>query len=100
MYRAGGSAVGEQASWDHRVAALDRPDEGLAAQLEGLAADEAARGRLPLAATHLQWASDVSPARADRERRLLTWSQGTWTDYGAELARQRLPDLSAVHHHR
>ena len=66
------SAVGEQASWEHRVAALDRPDEGLAAQLEGLAAEEAARGRLPLAATHLQWASDVSPARADRERRLLT----------------------------
>jgi len=66
------SAVGEQASWEHRVAALDRPDEGLAAQLEGLAADEAARGRLPLAATHLQWASDISPARADRERRLLT----------------------------
>ena len=25
-----------------------------------------------LAATHLQWASDISPARADRERRLLT----------------------------
>ena len=66
------SAVGEQASWEHRVAALDRPDEGLAAQLESLAADEAARGRLPLAATHLQWASDISPARADRERRLLT----------------------------
>jgi len=65
-------AVSEHASWEHRVAALDHPDEGLAAQLEGLAAEEAARGRLPLAATHLQWASDVSPARADRERRLLT----------------------------
>ena len=25
-----------------------------------------------MAATHLQWASDISPARADRERRLLT----------------------------
>ena len=66
------SAVSESASWEHRVAALDRPDEGLAAELERLAGEEAAGGRLALAATHLQWASDVSPARADRERRLLT----------------------------
>jgi DNA-binding CsgD family transcriptional regulator len=64
--------VSEPASWEHRVAALDRPDEDLAAQLESLAAEEAADGHLALAATHLQWASDVSPARADRERRLLT----------------------------
>jgi DNA-binding CsgD family transcriptional regulator len=64
--------VSESASWEHRVAALDRPDEVLAAQLERLASEEAAGGRLALAATHLQWASDVSPARADRERRLLT----------------------------
>ena len=64
--------VSEPASWEHRVAALERPDEGLAAQLERLAGEEAAAGRLALAATHLQWACDVSPARADRERRLLT----------------------------
>src|SRR5271165_467783 len=64
--------VNEPASWGHRVAALDHPDQGLAAQLERLAGEEAAGGRLALAATHLQWASDVSPARADRERRLLT----------------------------
>jgi DNA-binding CsgD family transcriptional regulator len=64
--------VSESASWAHRVAALDRPDEGLAAELEYLAGEEAASGRLALAATHLQWASDISPARADRERRLLT----------------------------
>ena len=64
--------VSESASWEHRVAALDHPDEVLAAQLERLAGDEAARGRLVMAATHLQWASDISPARADRERRLLT----------------------------
>ena len=64
--------VSESASWEHRVAALDRPDEGLAAELERLADGEAARGRLALAATHLQWASDISPDRADRERRLLT----------------------------
>ena len=66
------SVVTESASWEHRVAALDRPDEDLAAQLERLAGGEAAAGRLALSATHLQWASDISPARADRERRLLT----------------------------
>jgi len=64
--------VSESASWEHWVAALDHPDEGLAAELERLAAQEAAGGHLALAATHLQWASDISPARADRERRLLT----------------------------
>jgi DNA-binding CsgD family transcriptional regulator len=58
--------------WAHRVAALDRPDEGLAGELERLAGGEAADGRLTLAATHLQWASDISPAQNDRERRLLT----------------------------
>jgi DNA-binding CsgD family transcriptional regulator len=66
------SVVGEAASWEHRVAALDQPDEPLAAQLEQLASEEAGDGRLALAATHLQWASDISPALADRERRLLT----------------------------
>ena len=63
--------VSESASWAHRVAALDRPDEDLAAELERLAGEEAADGRLALAVTHLQWACDISPARADRERRLL-----------------------------
>jgi DNA-binding CsgD family transcriptional regulator len=64
--------VSESASWEHRVAALDHPDEALAAELEHLAGEEVARGRTALAATHLQWASDISPARADRERRLVT----------------------------
>jgi hypothetical protein len=66
------SVVSESASWEHRVAALDHPDEGLAAELEHLADKEVAGGHLVLAATHLRWASDISPARADRERRLLT----------------------------
>ena len=66
------SMVSESASWKHRVAALDRPDERLAGELEQLAGEETADGRLALAGTHLQWASDISPARADRERRLLT----------------------------
>ena len=69
------SLVSESMSWAHRVAALDRPDEGLAATLERLAAGEAADGRPQVAATHLRWASDISPAQADRERRLLTAAQ-------------------------
>jgi DNA-binding CsgD family transcriptional regulator len=64
--------VDEASAWAHRVACLDRPDEGLASQLERLADGEAAGGRLALAATHLQWASGISPDRAGRERRLLT----------------------------
>ena len=66
------SMVSESASWKHRVAALDRPYERLATELEQLAGEETAAGRLALAGTDLQWASDISPARADRERRLLT----------------------------
>jgi DNA-binding CsgD family transcriptional regulator len=66
------SMVSESASWEHRVAALDQPDEGLAAELERLAAGEAAAGHLTLAATHLRWAADISPDLAARERRLLT----------------------------
>jgi DNA-binding CsgD family transcriptional regulator len=64
--------VSESASWEHRVAALEQPDETLAAELEQLAGQEAADDHLALAGTHLQWASDISPGRADRERRLLT----------------------------
>jgi DNA-binding CsgD family transcriptional regulator/antitoxin (DNA-binding transcriptional repressor) of toxin-antitoxin stability system len=66
------SVVSESGSWEHRVAALDHPDEDLAAELERLAGEEVTGGRVLLAATHLQWASDISPARVDRERRLLT----------------------------
>ena len=66
------SVVSQSACWEHRVAALERPDEGLAGELERLAGEEVAGGRYVLASTHLRWASDISPDRADRERRLLT----------------------------
>jgi DNA-binding CsgD family transcriptional regulator len=66
------AVVSESASWEHRVAALEHPDESLAAELERLAGEEAAANHLVLAATHLQWASDISPDRDGRERRLLT----------------------------
>ena len=64
--------VDAASGWAHRVAALDRSHEGLASELEQLASTEAAGGQLALAATHLQWAAGISPAQADRERRLLT----------------------------
>ena len=64
--------VDGNAAWHHRVASVDRPDETLAGQLERVAADEAGWGHLPVAATHLLWASDISTQRTDRERRLLT----------------------------
>ncbi len=66
------SLVAEADAWAHRVASLDRPDEEVADQLERLAGKEMAAGQLAMAATHLQWASDISTARVDRERRLLT----------------------------
>jgi DNA-binding CsgD family transcriptional regulator len=72
LHERAASVVSESASWEHRVAALDHPDEGLAAELERLAGEEVADGRLARAATHLRWASDISPALADRERRMLT----------------------------
>src|SRR5271155_643 len=65
LHAGAASIVSESASWKHRGASLDLAEEQLAGE-------EAAGGRLALAATHLQWASDISPARADRERRLLT----------------------------
>ena len=64
--------VDEASAWAHRVASLDRPDESLANDLERLAADDALNGHFVRAATRLQWAADISPAPADRERRMLT----------------------------
>jgi DNA-binding CsgD family transcriptional regulator len=90
------SIVSVSASWEHRVAALDRPDEGLAAELEHLADQEAAGGRLALAATHLRWASDISPARADRERRLLTAAiHVTPTEQSRDLALRQAVEEAA-----
>jgi DNA-binding CsgD family transcriptional regulator len=63
--------VSQPASWEHRVAALDQPDQDLAAALEQAAGRDSAGGQYMLAARHLRWASDISPDRAERERRLL-----------------------------
>jgi DNA-binding CsgD family transcriptional regulator len=64
--------VDETSAWAHRVASLDRPDESLANDLERLAGDDALNGHFVQAATRLQWAADISPVAADRERRMLT----------------------------
>ena len=64
--------VDDGASWAHRVASLDRPDEDLAGRLEVRAGEETAAGALSMAATHLLWASDISETRDQHERRLLT----------------------------
>ena len=65
------TVVDDISAWAHRVAALDGPDDGLAEQLAQTAASEAAVGRLPLAATHLLWAGDISTTREGHEERLL-----------------------------
>ena len=65
------SLVDASTTWARRVAALDGPDDELAKQLSAAAASEAAAGRLPLAATHLLWAADISSTRDGYEERLL-----------------------------
>jgi DNA-binding CsgD family transcriptional regulator/tetratricopeptide (TPR) repeat protein len=66
------AVVDVTSAWAHRVAALDGPDDDLAEQLAAAAASEAALARLPLAATHLLWAADISSTREGHEQRLLT----------------------------
>ena len=66
------TVVDSTSAWAHRVAALDGPDDDLAEQLATTAAGEAALGRLPLAATHLLWAADISGTREGHEKQLLT----------------------------
>ncbi len=66
------SLVNDGRAWRHRVACLDGPDEILASQLEQVAAKEVSAAQMAAAATYLLWASDISPDRVGRERRLLT----------------------------
>ncbi|MBV9207447.1 MAG: helix-turn-helix transcriptional regulator, partial [Actinobacteria bacterium] len=55
----------------HRVSAADRPDAGLADELEAAAAGARQRQLPALAARYLSWASGLSPGQEARERRLL-----------------------------
>jgi hypothetical protein len=73
LHAAAAQAVDTAAAWQHRVAAATgAPDPALAGQLESVADQERRSRRHALAATHLLWAADLSDAREDRERRLLT----------------------------
>ncbi|MFC4857260.1 helix-turn-helix transcriptional regulator [Actinophytocola glycyrrhizae] len=66
------AVVDRGASWAHRVASASEPDEALAQELEVAAEEQADEAHHGLAATYLRWAADLSPERADHERRLLT----------------------------
>ncbi|HUD37109.1 MAG TPA: helix-turn-helix transcriptional regulator [Streptosporangiaceae bacterium] len=68
--RPGIAAEGDE-SWSQRVAAATGADEPLASALEQAALSAPAGQGRPGAARLLEWASDLSPAEAERERRLL-----------------------------
>lgn len=63
--------VDSDTSWTHRVAAADRTDPALAADLEHEADRQLAAGQTDRAATLLMWSADLSADRTDHERRLL-----------------------------
>ena len=71
LHRAAAAQLDGEAAWVHRVAAAGHLDEPLAAQLEAAARDGAAGPGDPSPATLLEWASHLSGAPAERERRLL-----------------------------
>ncbi|HMK98174.1 MAG TPA: AAA family ATPase [Acidimicrobiales bacterium] len=68
--RAAGLLKGER-SLAHRVAAATGPDEALAADLEAMARDAAARAKTTLAASLFAQAANMSPDPGARERCLL-----------------------------
>jgi ATP/maltotriose-dependent transcriptional regulator MalT len=76
----------------HRVSAADRPDAALAAELEAAAREARDQQMHALSARYLSWASDLSPAPALRERRLLEAARAILTDdrADAEALRPRL----------
>ncbi|MFI6661236.1 hypothetical protein ACIBL8_37525 [Streptomyces sp. NPDC050523] len=72
LHTGAAAVVSGSAVWLHLVAAAaGAPDPYLAEQLEAVAADEADRGQHAIAGRHLRWAADLSPARDDRERRVV-----------------------------
>ena len=64
--------VDRSTAWAHRVAAATSADADLAAELEAAATEQSELGQHGVAAEYLLWAADLSPTRADQERRLLT----------------------------
>jgi DNA-binding CsgD family transcriptional regulator len=72
LHAAAADLVDEVAAVRHRVAASDRMNDPLAAELEARAFGQQRIGNIELAATWLEWAADLSVSPPDRERRLLT----------------------------
>ncbi|MFJ9821112.1 AAA family ATPase [Streptomyces sp. NPDC101151] len=72
LHAAAASQVDADAAWGHRVAAAERVDARLAAELEAEADRLRAGGQLSRAATLLLWAADLSDSRQQYDRRLLT----------------------------
>ncbi|HVV18307.1 MAG TPA: AAA family ATPase [Pseudonocardiaceae bacterium] len=72
LHTAAAELVHLAASWRHRVAAAAGVDPVLAADLERAAGDSFATRDVDNAVDYLLWAADLSDARPDRERRLLT----------------------------
>jgi DNA-binding CsgD family transcriptional regulator len=71
LHQAAAERLDPGAAWVHRVAAAGHLDESLAAELEAAALTGAAEPGSPSPATLLEWASHLSGAPAERERRLL-----------------------------
>ncbi|HXW82547.1 MAG TPA: AAA family ATPase [Acidimicrobiales bacterium] len=71
LHRAAAGVTGSAVALSHRIAAADGADEDLAGELEAKAKQDLELGLYAEAARTLRWASSLSPARPDAERRLL-----------------------------
>jgi DNA-binding CsgD family transcriptional regulator len=71
LHRAAADATSGRVALHHRASAAGGPDEALAAELETLAADELAAGRVSAAAEHLRMAATLSRRSDDHDRRVL-----------------------------
>lgn len=72
LHAAAARLVDDSSAWVHRVAAAPSIDAGLAQQLEQAAAQKTDSGQDDVAAQYLHWAADLSEARDEYERRMLT----------------------------
>jgi DNA-binding CsgD family transcriptional regulator/tetratricopeptide (TPR) repeat protein len=96
LHRRAALAVGPSESLAHRLAATLGPDPDLAATLEELGEEEASRGSMRSAGTHLLQAAKVSSPGPDRTRRLFSALQSHFLagEIGAaEEVRPELTDL-------
>jgi ATP/maltotriose-dependent transcriptional regulator MalT len=95
LHAAAAPLVDATASWAHRVAAADRADPALAAELEQAAAEVFARGNAEQAATWLLWSADLSDVRTEHERRVLAAAQRLLDLYESARALTLAPRIRA-----